>query len=412
MHIVIVNRWPRFHDGQRWDNELTRYEAFFDHQAHRISYVVDGPGALGVLAPREQIAHLVQVEDVNQYSQLLAAVTEVSERVGPVDLLIALSEFTLEIAAQVRQALNIPGHGPDEVAVYRDKARMKQVLQEHGLAVPAFTRCQSLAHTLAFAAETGYPLIVKPVDGAASIGVVRVDDERQLLAALDGLDLARHEVEAFVEGQVYHVDGYTDGTGQVPFQAVSRYLNSCLDFARRQPLGSVLLQASPLRTRIADFSRQCLQALGLRDTAFHLELFVREDGSLVFLEVGARVGGSEVPHLINRVFGVNLYEHWLKNLLGEPAALPDQDGDPSGGWLIIPKPQQLPCRVLEAPSQRTRVASLWRELLPQPGEVLEAGGGYDALQGGRFIFTGSDQAGIERDIRHVIEHYRLEAQPA
>lgn len=227
MHIVIVNRWPRFHDGQRWDNELTRYEAFFDHQAHRISYVVDGPGALGVLAPREQIAHLVQVEDVNQYSQLLAAVTEVSERVGPVDLLIALSEFTLEIAAQVRQALNIPGHGPDEVAVYRDKARMKQVLQEHGLAVPAFTQREPGPH-LTFAAKTGYPLIVKPVDGAASIGVVRVDDERQLLAALDGVDLARHEVEAFVEGQVYHVDGYTDATGQVPFQAVSRYLNSCL----------------------------------------------------------------------------------------------------------------------------------------------------------------------------------------
>ena len=341
MHIVIVNRWPRFHDGQRWDNELTRYEAFFDHHAHRISYVVDGPGALGVLTPREQIAHMVQVEDVNQYPQLLAAVTEVIERVGPVDLLIALSEFTLD-----------------------------------------------------FANATGYPLIVKPVDGAASIGVVRVDDERQLLAALDGIDLARHEVEAFVEGQVYHVDGYTDATGQVPFQAVSRYLNSCLDFARYQPLGSVLLQASPLRTRIADFSRQCLQALGLRDTAFHLELFVCEDGRLVFLEVGARVGGSEVPHLINRVFGVNLYEHWLKNLLGEPATLPGQDSDPSGGWLIIPKPRQLPCTVLEAPSQRTQVASLWRELLPQPGEVLEAGGGYDALQGGRFIFTGSDQAGL------------------
>jgi phosphoribosylaminoimidazole carboxylase (NCAIR synthetase) len=165
MHIVIVNRWPRFHDGQRWDNELTRYEAFFDHHAHRISYVVDGPGALGVLTPREQIAHMVQVEDVNQYPQLLAAVTEVIERVGPVDLLIALSEFTLEIAAQVRQALNIPGHGPDEVGVYRDKARMKQVLQEHGLAVPAFTRCHSLEHTLDFANATGYPLIVKPVDG-------------------------------------------------------------------------------------------------------------------------------------------------------------------------------------------------------------------------------------------------------
>lgn len=51
MHIVIVNRWPRFQDPSRWDNELTRYEEFFDHQRHRISYVVDGLGAEGVLAP-------------------------------------------------------------------------------------------------------------------------------------------------------------------------------------------------------------------------------------------------------------------------------------------------------------------------------------------------------------------------
>jgi formate-dependent phosphoribosylglycinamide formyltransferase (GAR transformylase) len=411
MHIVIVNRWPRFNDGQRWDNELTRYEAFFDHRAHRISYVVDGPGALGVLTPREHIAHLVQVEDVNHYPQLLTAVAEVIERVGPIDLLIALSEFTLEIAAKVRQTLGVPGHGLEQVAVYRDKTRMKQVLYQHGLPVPAFTRCETLDHTLAFAAELGYPLIVKPVDGAASIGVLRVDNEQQLRAALTDVDLQRYEVEEFLDGEVHHVDGFTDATGQVPFQAVSRYLNNCLDFTQCQPLGSVLLQTSQLRTRIEVFSQQCLQALGLRNTAFHLELFVRPDGSLVFLEVGARVGGSEVPHLINKVFGVNLYEHWLKSLIGVPADLPPRASDPSGGWLIIPKPRQLPCKVLKAPSQRDQVTSLWRELLPQQGMTLEAGGGYDAMQGGRFIFTDLDQANIERDIQHVIEHYRLETQP-
>ncbi|UXH38037.1 MULTISPECIES: ATP-grasp domain-containing protein [Pseudomonas] len=411
MHIVIVNRWPRFKDSQRWDNELTRYEEFFDHHAHRISYVVDGPGSLGVLTPRAHIAHLVQVEDVNQYSQLLAAVSEVVERVGPVDLLIALSEFTLEIAAKVRKALNIPGQGPEQVAVYRDKARMKQIVRQCGIPVPAFIRCESIEHTLAFAEQVGYPLIVKPVDGAASMGVARVDSAEQLRAALQDLDLQRYEVETFINGQVYHVDGYTDAAGQIPFQAVSRYLNSCLDFAHGHPLGSVLLQRSPLRTRIETFSRQCSQALGLYDTAFHLELFVCPDESLVFLEVGARVGGSEVPHLINKVFGVNLYEHWLKHLVGGAAELPAPQGDPCGGWLIIPKPQRVPSKVLKAPSQRGQVASLWRELLPQPGQILDAGGGYDSLQGGRFIFTGLSQPEIERDIQHVIDHYRLEAQP-
>ncbi|WP_442113967.1 ATP-grasp domain-containing protein [Pseudomonas sp. NUPR-001] len=411
MHIVIVNRWPRFHDQTRWDNELTQYEHFFDHQQHRISYVVDGPGAEGVLAPREQIAHWVQVDDVNRYEQLLAAVSEVIAKVGPVDLLIALSEFTLEIAAQVRKTLNIPGHGPEQVAAYRDKARMKEVLQAQGVAVPAFSRCQSIEQALAFAESVGYPVIIKPLDGAASIGVAKVPDAQTLRTLLAEVVLERYEIEAFITGQVYHIDGFTDALCQVPFQVVSRYVNSCLEFASSQPLGSVILQRSALRTRLEAFSKRCLQALRLSDSAFHLEVFVTAEGDIVFLEVGGRVGGSEVPHLINKVFGVNLYEHWLKRLVGTPVPSPAPGQDLSGGWLVIPKPAQLPCRVIQAQAPTPAVPSLWRALLPEPGQVLEAGGSYDALHSGRFIFTDASEADIERDIQHVITHFQFQAEP-
>lgn len=85
MHIVIVNRWPRFSDGVRWDNELTRYEEFIDHDAHRVSYVVDPLGAEGVLADPAKIAAQVQVDDVNDFEALRDAVAEITRRVGPVD---------------------------------------------------------------------------------------------------------------------------------------------------------------------------------------------------------------------------------------------------------------------------------------------------------------------------------------
>lgn len=411
MHIVIVNRWPRFDDVRRWDNELVRYEEFFDHGQNRISYVVDGPGARGVLAPAESIAHLVTVGDVNDYSQLLSAVKEIAERVGPVDQLIALSEFTLEIAARVRQALGIPGHGPEQVAVYRDKVRMKEVLTAKNVRVPAFARCESVEQTMRFASSISYPLILKPLDGAASIGVVRVNNSEELASHLATLDLSRYEVEEFIEGEVYHVDGFADTTSAVPFQVVSRYLSSCLDFMKGEPLGSVIAQQSPLRTRIEEFSATCIAALGLSNTPFHLELFVTADGSPVFLEVGARVGGSEVPHLVNKVFGVNLFEYWLKGLAGEHVPLPPKSGDLSGGWLVIPKPQELPCRVEIASSMKSRIGSIWRELLPEPGEILEQGGSYDALHSGRFIFIGKPEPEIEADIRNVIKSFEFKAVP-
>ncbi|WP_256597288.1 ATP-grasp domain-containing protein, partial [Pseudomonas sp. FW305-BF6] len=133
------------------------------------------------------------------------------------DQLIALSEFTLEIAAWVRQTLNIPGHGLEQVAVYRDKARMKEVLQEHGLAVPPFIRCNDVKQALEFADVVGYPVIVKPVDGAASIGVAKVEDAQALRVILSEVDLGRYEVEAFIQGQTYHIDGFTDDSAGVPF---------------------------------------------------------------------------------------------------------------------------------------------------------------------------------------------------
>ncbi|QKZ19595.1 ATP-grasp domain-containing protein [Streptomyces chartreusis] len=410
MHIVLVNRWPRFSDGIRWDNELTRYEEFIDHDKHRVSYVVDALGAEGVLVDPARIAHFVQVEDVNDYDALRSAVQEVTEKAGPVDQLIALSEFTLEIAARVRVALGIPGPRPEQVAVYRDKVRMKEVLAEAGVRVPRFAPCADLESCVAFAGATGYPVILKPVDGAASIGVHRVEDEAALRELVPTLDLTRYEIEEFVTGVIHHVDGFADARCQVPFQVASVYVNDCLAFGSGSPLGSVVLHESELRTRIEDFTRECIAVLGMYDTPFHLELFVTGSGELVFLEVGGRVGGSEVPHLVNKLFGVNLYEAWLRALSGESVDLPPKSGDPSGGWLVLPKPDGLPLRVRRASPMKERFETIWRELVPRPGQVLEPGGSYDALHSGRFILLHEDQQRVTDDIHRIIATFEFEVE--
>ncbi|MFI1360474.1 acetyl-CoA carboxylase biotin carboxylase subunit family protein [Streptomyces sp. NPDC020898] len=410
MHIVLVNRWPRFSDGDRWDNELTRYEEFIDHDKNRVSYVVDALGAEGVLVDPARIAHFVQVEDVNDFEALRSAVQEVTEKAGPVDRLIALSEFTLEIAARVRVDLGIPGPTPDEVAVYRDKVRMKEVLAEGNVRVPRFAGCVDEAQCVAFAESTGYPVILKPVDGAASIGVHRVDDAVALREILPTLDLTRYEIEEFVTGALHHVDGFADAGSRVPFQVASVYVGDCLSFGSGSPLGSVVLQESELRGRIEEFTRECVAVLGLSDTPFHLELFVTGSGELVFLEVGGRVGGSEVPHLLNKLFGVNLYEVWLRALSGDPVELAPKAGDPSGGWLVLPKPDGLPLRVSRATPMKERVPTIWRELVPRPGQILEPGGSYDALHKGRFILLHDDQQRVTDDMHRIIETFEFEVE--
>jgi hypothetical protein len=410
MHIVIVNRWPRFTEGPRWDNELVRYEDFIDHRRHQVSYVVDRLGADGVWAARDEIAGQVQIADVNRFDLLRAAVAQLVDQVGPVDQLIALSEFTLEIAAGVREELGIPGPTRADVAVYRDKVRMKQILAPAGLRVPRFTACETPDQCRAFAAECGYPVILKPVDGAASIGVHRVDDETSLDRLLLDLPLERYEIEEFVVGDIYHVDGFVGMAGEVEFQVVSRYLNDCLAFEQGAPLGSAVVRPSPIRDQIADFSARCLKVLTITGMPFHLELFRTPADELVFLEVGGRVGGSEVPHLLNKLLGVNLFEVWLRALAGEhrPPVVTFAAGESSGGWLCIPKPKELPARVVKVTTLKARIGTIWRELVPEVGQVLEPGGGYDAIHSGRFILLAASQDEVEADLHRIVAEFELE----
>lgn len=411
MHIVVVNRWPRFTEGPRWDFSMGRFEELIDHERHRVSYVVDAVGATGVLAPAELIASTVQIGDVNDFTALRDAVGRIADEVGPVDRLIAVSEFTLGIAAEVREALGIPGPRPDDVAVYRDKLRMKELVAKAGIRVPRFDGCASAESALEFARTLGFPLILKPVSGAASMGVHRVEDEAGLTALLATVDLADYELEEFIDGAIFHVDGFADARGGIPFMAVSRYIGDCLAFeAGGQPLGSVVVQDSPLRTQVQGFARECVAGLGMTSMPFHLELFVEPGGDLVFLEIAGRIGGAEVPYLTDKLFGVNLFELWLDALCEGGATVPPQTGDPSGGWLIIPKPATLPAEVVSVTSMRDRFATVWRELVPTPGEVMEPGGSYDAVHSGRFILTG-DETAVEEDIRRIIADFRIETAP-
>src|SRR5207245_2148698 len=115
---------------------------------------------------------------------------------------------------------------------------------------------------------------------------------RQALA-MEGL-----ECEEYIEGDIYHVDGLAVA-GEILALKPAKYLNTCLDFARGRPLGSVGVDNASVVEEMASFTGRVLAALGLVTGAFHLELIRRPSPpggeQVVFLEIGGRVGGAEIP---------------------------------------------------------------------------------------------------------------------
>ena len=212
-------------------------------------------------------------------------------------------------------------------------------------------------------------------------------------------------------GQIYHVDGIV-ADGHVSFAQPSRYLNTCLDFRNGLPLGSLLLDwDDPRRRQICSFADRCIAALSLDNSAFHLELIEGMDGRLYFLEIGARVGGGEIPFLIKELLDVDLVQEWINAELGISSrrlSLPRAQAN-SGGFLMIPEPPNAPREVIAASSLAGIISEISWEAIPAVGDVLDGTGGYSRI-GGRFRFQGLNAHQVEIAMRRAIDVFKLEVR--
>jgi hypothetical protein len=112
-------------------------------------------------------------------------------------------------------------------------------------------------------------------------------------------------VQLYCPAPILHVDGWWDGE-RIVGVAASRYFNSCADFGPDNPLGSVELEEGEDEQRIARRVGQLPMAFApAREIVFHLELF-DQGNELLFLDIGARVGGAEIPFLWREVRNIDL----------------------------------------------------------------------------------------------------------
>jgi biotin carboxylase len=398
----------RFLILNRFDDGFGEYHRFAE-PGDRLAYITTEAGA----APLDQSAALATVVVPSMdLETVLPAARELTARHGAFDGIVAISEFDLTAAARLRAELGTPGWQPDFVAGFRDKPTMKDRVAAAGIRVPRFLVLDRDSTAEDVVAKLGLPVIFKPRSGAASIGVVRAVTTRQLAEAMARVDPEGFECEEHINGDVYHIDG-TRRYGEYHFVSASVYLNSCLDFALGAPVGSVLLDDGPRKDQVVAFTARCLDALALTDGAFHLELFIDEEGDLVFCEVGLRPGGAEIPYLHLDVFGIDLVGEAYRAITGQPplGMSPPRHPAPSGGWMLAAEPRPLPSTVIYHRSMLGTVPGLYAESLPPIGEKFDGKGSYKHA-GGHFRFTGPDFGTVRLAVLEVMARYFVLGEPA
>jgi hypothetical protein len=225
-----------------------------------------------------------------------------------------LWEPGIMLAARLRETFGIPGLDVQQAARFRDKELMKQALDAAGIRTPRHVAVHSVAAVWEAAEAIGFPLILKPIDGAGSADTYRVIDADELRAVLPRL---RHvpavSVEEFVDGEEYTFDTITVG-GRIAYYNIAWYRPRPLVARSNEWISPQVVALRDLdRPELQDGIRMgfdVIEALGF-DTGFtHMEWYRKADGEVVFGEIGARPPGAHQVDQMKYVCDFDVFREW------------------------------------------------------------------------------------------------------
>lgn len=267
---------------------------------------------------RDRLSGHYRIGNSSDVRQLTAAVQAFQREWGRVDRLEGyLEQLQVPIAA-ARQAAGIDGMHAETARNFRDKNRMKQVLRDSGLPVARQARVTDADDAREFVEAVGFPIVLKPLDGAGARNTLRVVDEDDLFAALERLLPSEDrpvQAEEFVVGEEHTCETVLI-EGQPVWTSSSYYLPGPLAVLENPWMQYCILlpreQAEPHVRAFRPINVSSLTALGMRNGISHMEWFLTASGRALVSEVGARPPGANIMTLNSAAHDTDLWQAWAK----------------------------------------------------------------------------------------------------
>jgi hypothetical protein len=314
------------------------------------------------------------------YDQVLKLMTELQES-RKLRQVFWYSEYGVYMTGRLRSELGIRGTQEPVAKAVRNKFIMKEILRAHGINTSCARYAKNADSAVSFADDFGWPIVAKPVDGAASVFVKVLHDTEEVKAYFAEFNisdsvlkkLANNQVlvESFSNGHEYIVDSIIVGD-KVVFSNVAKYFDNCVDAVAKGVLMVNLLPLEKGLTQdLAEFNKKVVSALGLTNTVTHAEYFVNElTGAIKFGEIAARCGGSEIyPEAINFCHGIDFAELAFDTLMENVGKIEPYTYKPTA-VLLLPKKKGLLKRVATLEDLEKVADVVDYRLYVKPGDIL------------------------------------------
>jgi biotin carboxylase len=269
----------------------------------------------------------------------------------PFKAIIGTDDSSTELAAKASAALNLSHNPLSAVTFGRRKDLARQCLAQHAVPVPNFRLINLELALEPQLAAIGYPVVVKPVALSASRGVIRANDQTELIQAIHRVkallenegDLP-HEVkhtllvETFIAGDEVAVEGMLHN-GVLEILSV---------FDKPDPLDGPYFEETYYITpsrhnketldQLHQVVADACSAYGLREGPIHAECRINDSGIWI-LEVAARTIGGLCGRLLQFGTGYSLEELVLARAMGKPLSSEPEQAKVAAGVLMIPTPE-------------------------------------------------------------------------
>jgi len=347
----------------------------------------------------------------------------------PVDAVIGVDEASVVTAARIGERLNTQRRNPAaSVEATRDKRLMRRMLAAAAVRQPAFVEIDVDANDAELddaIRRVGLPCVVKPVDLAASRGVIRADTPSEVGTAVRRTGALLRRICAPGTTPPLLMEEYVDGA-EVAVEGLlsDGVLEVIALFDKPDPLRGPFfeetLYVTPSRldrstqSAVIEAVRSAIAALGLRHGPIHAEARVIDDSAYV-IEVAARsIGGlcsqvirltaSDVPGSV-----LSLEEVILRQACAMPLGALHLY-DPASGVVMLPTPVAGVLRSVSGVDQAADVSGVTGVTISVPmGESVTPLPEGDRYLG--FIFARGDAAGeVEGALREAQSLLRMQIE--
>jgi biotin carboxylase len=222
------------------------------------------------------------------------AILEKCKEIRPCGVCSIASDLASITVNYVAEKLGLPCNKTEYSEIQTNKYKMREALRSAGLPCPKFVMADE-SFQREMIADFCFPIIVKPTDRSGSRSVMKLEscygiEEAIRRACKDSFE-NKAIVEEYIEGEEYSMETISSHGAHHYLATTKKYTTGAPHFIET---GHV--QPSGLPDEINDKAKlvvlSALDALHVENSAGHSEFKVDQDGNILIIEIGARMGGD------------------------------------------------------------------------------------------------------------------------